>query len=391
MKLMKTLSKYKAADKFIKIALAGMLMFTTMISPAISYQQALSKTSQNTYTFGDVSATLNISDFNSSDTTVVYPESFIPVSPQIKNTGSNNMWAVLAVKIPTITMPYSNYLTGGGIRTLKTYNINSDAAFRYPAFYTVPDDDLRLHVLSNSSFFKTFMLSVHTAEEKTGGQACSDGWTVLGRTGPITSGSDSFSVYYYGYNSTLSPNQVADAPFKGLLSANFQNYYYKSSSTTVTEKDYGNEIFSKNLGVEMRLFAIQSDGGEYSNINDVWKNCKTPFSVFGTSSVVNSNNINSYTKGSHEVQFTVSKDVKKLLVYSATKYGNENADNKGQVIDLTGATSETVQITGYEDALKLVTVNVDFSESGIYMVKACSDKTDAFVNPLDMGQITVTE
>ena len=108
MKLMKTLSKYKAADKFIKIALAGMLMFTTMISPAISYQQALSKTSQNTYTFGDVSATLNISDFNSSDTTVVYPESFIPVSPQIKNTGSNNMWAVLAVKIPTITMPYSN-------------------------------------------------------------------------------------------------------------------------------------------------------------------------------------------------------------------------------------------------------------------------------------------
>lgn len=389
MKLMKTLSKYKAADKFIKIALAGMLMFTTMISPAISYQQALSKTSQNTYTFGDVSATLNISDFNSSDTTVVYPESFIPVSPQVKNTGNNNMWAVLAVKIPTITMPYSNYLTG---RASKTYD--RAGVFRYPAFYTVPDDDLTLPYLSNSAALKALFTVENVpanAEETAGGQYCSDGWTVLGRTGPITSGSDSFSVYYYGYNSTLSPNQVADAPFKGLLSANFQNYYYRSSSTTVTEKDYGNEIFSKNLGVEMRLFAIQSDGSEYSNIKDVWKNCKTPFSVFGTSSVVNSNNINSYTKGSHEVQFTVSKDVKKLLVYSATKYGNENADNKGQVIDLTGATSETVHITGHEDALKLVTVNVDFSESGIYMVKACSDNTDAFVNPLDMGQITVTE
>lgn len=389
MKLMKILSKYKAADKFIKIALAGMLMFTTMISPAISYQQALSKTSQNTYTFGDVSATLNISDFNSSDTTVVYPESFIPVSPQIKNTGSNNMWAVLAVKIPTITMPYSNYLTG---RLSKTYD--KSGSFRYPAFYTVPDDNLSLGYLSNSAALKAQFTAENVpanAEETAGGQYCSDGWTVLGRTGPITSGSDSFSVYYYGYNSTLSPNQVADVPFKGLLSANFQNYYYRSSSTTVTENDYGNEIFSKNLGVEMRLFAIQSEGSEYSNIKDVWKNCKTPFSVFGTSSVVNSNNINSYTKGSHEVQFTVSKDVKKLLVYSATKYGNENADNKGQVIDLTGATSETVHITGHEDALKLVTVNVDFSESGIYMVKACSDNTDAFVNPLDMGQITVTE
>ena len=302
------------------------------------------------------------------------------------------MWAVLAVKIPTITMPYSNYLTGGAIRTLKTYD--KTGSFRYPAFYTVPDDNLRLGYLSNSAALKAQFTSENVpanAEKTAGGQYCSDGWTVLGRTGPITSGSDSFSVYYYGYNGTLSPNQVADAPFKGLLSANFQNYYYKSSSTTVTENDYGNEIFSKNLGVEMRLFAIQSEGSEYSNIKDVWGNCKTPFSVFGTSSVVNSNNINSYTKGSHKVQFTVSKDVKKLLVYSATKYGNENADNKGQVIDLTGATSETVHITGHEDALKLVTVNVDFSESGIYMVMACSDNTDAFVNPLDMGQITVTE
>lgn len=390
MKLMKTLSKYKAADKFIKIALAGMLMFTTMISPAISYQQALSKTSQNTYTFGDVSATLNISDFNSSDTTVVYPESFIPVSPQIKNTGSNNMWAVLAVKIPTINMPYSYRLLSN--RPIQTYD--RARSFRYPAFYTVPKDSSSLAGLSNASNLKTIGVNdVYGTqnEAKVGVQMCSSNWTVLGSVGPITSGSDSFSVYYYGYNGTLSPNQVADAPFKGLLSANFQNYYYKSSSTTITEKDYGNEIFSKNLGVEMRLFAIQSDGSEYSNIKDVWKNCKTPFSVFGTSSVVNSNNINSYTKGSHEVQFTVSKDVKKLLVYSATKYGNENADNKGQVIDLTGATSETVQITGHEDALKLVTVNVDFRESGIYMVKACSDNTDAFVNPLDMGQITVTE
>lgn len=384
MKLFETLSKHKAADKFIKIALAGMLLFTAMISPAISYQQALSKTSENTYTFGDVSATLNISEFNTTDDTVVYPESYIPVSPQVKNTGNNNMWAVLAVKIPTITMPYSNYLTGG-IRTLKTYNINSDAAFRYPAFYTVPDDDLRMHVLSNSSFFKTSMLSVHTAEEKTGGQACSDGWTVLGRTGPITSGSDSFSVYYYGYNKTLSPNQVASSPFEGLLSANFQNYYYKNS----TEEKYSNEIFTKNLGVEMRLFAIQSEGSEYTNIKDVWSNCKTPFSIFGTSSVVNANNVNSYTAGSHDVQFTVSKDVQKLLVYNATKYGNENADNKGQIIDLTGATSEDINITGYTDGLKLVTVKVGFNESGIYKVKACADNTDAFVNPLDMGQISV--
>lgn len=384
MKLFEILSKHKAADKFIKIALAGMLLFTAMISPAISYQQALSKTSENTYTFGDVSATLNISEFNTTDDTVVYPESYIPVSPQVKNTGNNNMWAVLAVKIPTITMPYSNYLTGG-IRTLKTYNINSDAAFRYPAFYTVPDDDLRMHVLSNSSFFKTSMLSVHTAEEKTGGQACSDGWTVLGRTGPITSGSDSFSVYYYGYNKTLSPNQVASSPFEGLLSANFQNYYYKNS----TEEKYSNEIFTKNLGVEMRLFAIQSEGSEYTNIKDVWSNCKTPFSIFGTSSVVNANNVNSYTAGSHDVQFTVSKDVQKLLVYNATKYGNENADNKGQIIDLTGATSEDINITGYTDGLKLVTVKVGFNESGIYKVKACADNTDAFVNPLDMGQISV--
>lgn len=386
MKLFETLSKHKAADKFIKIALAGMLLFTAMISPAISYQQALSKTSENTYTFGDVSATLNISEFNTTDDTVVYPESYIPVSPQVKNTGNNNMWAVLAVKIPTITMPYSNYLAGGAIRTLKTYD--KTGSFRYPAFYTVPDDELRLRHLSNSNANKTLMLSEHVqanAEDLSGGQACSDGWTVLGRTGPITSGSDSFSVYYYGYNKTLSPNQVAEAPFEGLFSANFQNYYYKNS----TEEKYSNEIFTKNLGVEMRLFAIQSEGSEYTNIKDVWSNCKTPFSIFGTSSVVNANNVNSYTAGSHDVQFTVSKDVQKLLVYNATKYGNENADNKGQIIDLTGATSEDINITGYTDGLKLVTVKVGFNESGIYKVKACADNTDAFVNPLDMGQISV--
>lgn len=387
MKLFETLSKHKAADKFIKIALAGMLLFTAMISPAISYQQALSKTSENTYTFGDVSATLNISEFNTTDDTVVYPESYIPVSPQVKNTGNNNMWAVLAVKIPTITMPYSNYLTG---RVSKTYD--KTGSFRYPAFYTVSNDDLRLDSISNSAFINSRMISdkIPTNDEDvSGGQFCSDGWTVLGRTGPITSGSDSFSVYYYGYNKTLSPNQVASSPFEGFLSANFQNYYYRSSSGTVTEKKYSNEIFTKNLGVEMRLFAIQSEGSEYTNIKDVWSNCKTPFSIFGTSSVVNANNVNSYTAGSHDVQFTVSKDVQKLLVYNATKYGNENADNKGQIIDLTGATSEDINITGYTDGLKLVTVKVGFNESGIYKVKACADNTDAFVNPLDMGQISV--
>lgn len=397
MKFYKKLSKYKVANKFLKVALAGMLLFTMLIPAAVSYQQAMTSTSENTYAIGDgVSATLNVATQVSNSQNLIYPGEYIPMKPVITNTGKSSIWAILAVKIPAANNPYTSsriYSTDMWSRDVKT-------AY-YPAFYSVDSYENMYGLETPSLLISTNTLYDIYAYEDTDNiydlkQACNDGWVSLTVNSTNSSGEkteadatcfdyvkedNGYYIYYYGYKTTIgSGQQPTKAPFDGMVAANFQELVYGIFDVGNSDVAYYDcKEMQTNSSVEMRLFAIQSEG--LDSVQDAWTKNKDKLSLFGSTSIVNVTTQTDYTKGRNDVVFTVTKDVQQIKVTNETS-------GKSEVFDMSSATNVTV---GDVDAngLRKVTLKVNFDSTGVYKAEVSANTDGTFANAVIMGYSTV--
>lgn len=399
MKIAKKLSKYKITDKFIKTALAGMLIFTTLIPSAVSYQQAMTTTSENTYSIGEgVSATLNI---QSAQQNVVYPGEYIPMKPIISNTGSVPVWIVLAVKIPSTNNPYRP-----GTMAFDPYYpfVNEDQSVYYPAFYTVSHNSYTGEIeLSNSDNSNHGGFEIDEEKESQGKdkicldtsyeQKTNDGWSLLnivkedGTTSkdPVVNTDyaaqeNGYYIYYYGYQTVLrANNQPEEAPFEGVLPANFQEVGLSVYSDKQEVSLYDCNEFNQNINVEMRLFAIQSS--EFSSVDEAWAKNKAKLSVFGNTSIVNVTTESEYTAGRHELVFDVTKDVQQIKFTNTTS-------GKSETFTLTNGTNVKVEDAD-KNGIKKVTLNVNFDSTGTYEASVCADDTSTFINVVTIGYVKI--
>lgn len=398
MKIAKKLSKYKITDKFIKTALAGMLIFTTLIPSAVSYQQAMTTTSENTYSIGDgVSATLNI---QSAQQNVVYPGEYIPMKPIVSNTGSVPVWAILAVKIPSMNNPYRPE----GIAVDPMYPfVNEDQSVYYPAFYTVAHDSTGAIEVAYSDNSNHGGLEIEDEKEAQGKdticldasyeQKANDGWSLLNivkedgtsTKDPVVNTDyavqeDGYYIYYYGYQTVLrANNQPEEAPFEGILPANFQEVGLPAFSGKQEVNLYDCNEFNQNINVEMRLFAIQSS--EFSSVDEAWAKNKAKLSVFGNTSIVNVTTESEYTAGRHELVFDVTKDVQQIKFTNTTS-------GKSETFTLTNGTNVKVEDAD-KNGIKKVTLNVNFDSTGTYEASVCADDTSAFINAVTVGYVKI--
>lgn len=398
MKITKKLSKYKITDKFIKTALAGMLIFTTLIPSAVSYQQAMTTTSENTYSIGEgVSATLNI---QSSQQNVVYPGEYIPMKPIISNTGSVPVWAILAVKIPSMNNPYR---PGEMAFDIMYPFVNEDQSAYYPAFYTIShysDGKLMLYGNDNSNHGGFEIEDEKKAQGKdkiyldtSYEQRTNDGWSLLNivkedgtsTKDPVVNTDyaaqeNGYYIYYYGYQTVLRANsQPEEAPFEGLLPANFQEVGLSVNSDKQEVSLYNCNEFTQNINVEMRLFAIQSS--EFSSVDEAWAKNKAKLSVFGNTSIVNATTEAEYTAGRHELVFDVTKDVQQIKFTNTTS-------GKSETFTLTNGTNVKVEDVD-KNGIKKVTLNVNFDSTGTYEASVCADDTSTFINAVTVGYVKI--
>lgn len=399
MKIAKKISKYKITDKFIKTALAGMLIFTTLIPSAVSYQQAMTTTSENTYSIGEgVSATLNI---QSSQQNVVYPGEYIPMKPIISNTGSVPIWIILAVKIPSMNNPYRP-----GLMAFDPFYpfVNEDQSAYYPAFYTIPHSsytgkvDLLYYDNSNHGGFEIDEEKEAQGKDKicldaSGEQRTNDGWSLLNivkEDGTSTKlpvvntdyavQENGYYIYYYGYQTVLRANsQPEETPFDGILPANFQEVGLSVLSDKQEVNLYDCNEFKQNINVEMRLFAIQ--GSEFSSVDDAWAKNKAKLSVFGNTSIVNVTTESEYTAGRHELVFDVTKDVQQIKFTNTTS-------GKSETFTLTNGTNVKVEDVD-KNGIKKVTLNVNFDSTGTYEASVCADDTSTFINAVTVGYVKI--
>lgn len=399
MKISKKLSKYKITDKFIKTALAGMLIFTTLIPSAVSYQQAMTTTSENTYSIGEgVSATLNV---QSSQQNVVYPGEYIPMKPIVSNTGSVPVWIILAVKIPSMNNPYRP-----GAMAFDPYYpfVNEDQSVYYPAFYTVSHSSYTGKVelcYSDNSNHGGFEID-DEKEIQGKNKICLDtsyeqktnkGWNLLNivkEDGTLTKDpvvntdyavqENGYYIYYYGYQTVLRANsQPEEAPFEGILPANFQEVGLSVFSDKQEVNLYDCNEFNQNINVEMRLFAIQSS--EFSSVDEAWAKNKAKLSVFGNTSIVNVTTESEYTAGRHELVFDVTKDVQQIKFTNTTS-------GKSETFTLTNGTNVKVE-NADKNGIKRVTLSVNFDSTGTYEASVCADDTSTFINAVTVGYVKI--
>lgn len=398
MKIAKKLSKYKITDKFIKTALAGMLIFTTLIPSAVSYQQAMTTTSENTYSIGEgVSATLNI---QSAQQNVVYPGEYIPMKPIVSNTGSVPVWAILAVKIPSMNNPYKP--EGVAIDPMYPF-VNEDQSVYYPAFYTIAHDSTGTIELGYGDNSNHGGLEIEDEKEAQGKdkiyldtsyeQITNDGWSLLNivkedgtsTKDPVVNTDyaaqeNGYYIYYYGYQTVLRANsQPEEAPFEGLLPANFQEVGLSVHSDKQEVSLYNCNEFTQNINVEMRLFAIQSS--EFSSVDEAWAKNKAKLSVFGNTSIVNVTTEAEYTAGRHELVFDVTKDVQQIKFTNTTS-------GKSEMFALTNGTNVKVE-NADKNGIKKVTLNVNFDSTGTYEASVCADDTSTFINAVTVGYVKI--
>lgn len=371
-----------------------MLVFTTLIPTAVSYQQAMTSTSENTYAIGDgVSATLNVATQVSNSQNLIYPGEYIQMKPVITNTGKSSIWAILAVKIPAANNPY-------------TASPPADVWYKdvkntyYPAFYSVYSEE-DMYGLDIPAVWQTGNKDVWVGECNDAGicefsQDCNDGWVALTTNSTDSSGNttqtdatcfdyvkedNGYYIYYYGYKTTLgSGAQPTKAPFDGMVAATFQELVYTLfDAGTESVAYYDCKEMNTNSSVEMRLFAIQSEG--LDSVQEAWAKNKDKLSLFGSTSIVNVTTQTEYTKGRNDVVFTVTKDVQQIKVTNETS-------GKSEVFDISSATNVTV---GDVDAngLRKVTLKVNFDSTGIYKAEVSANTDGTFTNTVIMGYSTV--
>lgn len=395
-KFFKKLSKYKVANKFLRVAIAGMLLFTMLIPTAVSYQQAMTSTSENTYAIGDgVSATLNVATQVSNSQNLIYPGEYIQMKPVITNTGKSSIWVILAVKIPAANNPYTASVMVGDLwsRDIK------DAY--YPAFYSVRNAedmyglDYPELLTTGNRYFDNYNYD-ETDNIYNWQQDCNDGWVALTTNSTDSSGNttqtdttcfdyvkedNGYYIYYYGYKTTLgSGAQPTNAPFDGMVAATFQELVYTIFDAGAESVAYYDcKEMNTNSSVEMRLFAIQSEG--LDSVQDAWAKNKDKLSLFGSTSIVNVTTQTEYTKGRNDVVFTVTKDVQQIKVTNETS-------GKSEVFDMSSTTNVTV---GDVDAngLRKVTLKVNFDSTGIYKAEVSANTDGTFTNTVIMGYSTV--
>lgn len=429
----KKIFSFKTAHGFLKVAIAGMLAFSMLIPTAVSYQQAISGSSENVYSIGDgIDVSLYVKQ-GTSDTDFVYPTEEICFEPIIKNNGNESAWVVLAVKIPSMSQPFTGRGTGFFAYTVN-YHVWSDNKLYYPAFFSAGENDYtksnesiidlydtQKSPLSNISSYidgnEAFKFSISDSNPFAGdsplisekdqerirdqlqdelsyfdSDTCSvnDNWVHLGTNVDHAYQDNGFYIFYYGYNMPVGSGKEV-SPFPRMFSANFQDKVTVAADDetkvgydlNATVKDIDCQYRDCNIGVEAKAYAIQTsyaeNGNAKSDIADIWEENKSQFPVFGSETVVNVVTSTSYTAGKHDIEFVVTKDVQSLQIKNATT---------GEIVTIADVSSAT----GTETDFKTVTVSVDFKTSGVYQVSASASASatdDDYVNAVDMGRIEV--
>lgn len=380
MKTIKKLLKYKTADKFIKIALSVMLIFTVLISPAVSYQQAMTATSENTYTIGEgVSATLNIQTDTKTSDKKIYPNEYIQMTPIVTNTGVSPIWTVLAIKVPSMKNVFTPYKSNQWLNIDGA--VHFDEVKYYPAFYTVPSGDTGYvrdytYGVTNSDYNMDLLAQL---PDTPWSQKCAEGWTLLEINQDYANKDNGFFIYYFGYN-TLLNRQESITPFEGVMAANFQEIVHGGISWKEVKR-YKSSETSENIGLEMRLFAVQA--GTTATILETWDNAHSKFSVFGNTSILNNTVKSEYSKGRHEITLYITKDIQQIKII------NKNS-NVSEIYDLDESPYVTSVSASDSNGVRIITLNANFDSSGVYEAVVSSDKSE-FVNPVNLGYVKVTQ
>lgn len=404
MSKLKKVFNMKTAHGFLRMAIAGMLVFSMLIPTAVSYQQAISSSSENVYSIGDgINVSLRVRQ-GESDT--LYPVDEVDFEPIVTNNGSQAAWVVVAVKIPSMSQPFSAKDSSWG-----TINYHINKGTYYPALYVVEkahndgsDDAFEIWCYSEgqSNYWSHYTdrqdrlnymygFGDYTEED--------DEWVGLDINTDYAYQENGFYIYYYGYRTSVNSGKSV-SPFSRLVSANFQDkvtvgVQYDSDGNPVLNesivgynylvlKDIDCQYRNCNIGVEAKAYAIQTsyaeNGNAESNITDIWEANKSKFPAFGSETVVNVVTSTSYTTGEHDIEFVVTKDVQSLQIKNATT---------GKVVTV----SDTQSAVDTGTDFKTITVPVDFQASGVYQVSASSKASavkDDYINAVDMGYIEVT-
>lgn len=346
-RLMSELKNRIPIKAIISAGLSAMLLFSAFINPAVSYQQAMTSTSENVFSIGEnLSANLNVIKDTSIVNQIIYPNEFISFEPVIENTSEVPVWTILAVKIPAIQ-------NGNNVM---------------PAFYST------LFKNSIPEQIESDLLYCKESDD------FATGWTLLEVNREYAYSENGYFIYYFGYDIPLKAHEIATSPFDGFMSADIKNISTDLSSNIPTGKE-----FYTNMSIESRLFIIQEEAGiEGSNyhVTNAWNNTKNKFSVFGGTSIINAAFYSAYTAGKHTVEFKITKDIQEIQITNiSTKKSEVIAINNNPDV-----TTGEVDHNGVYSAF----ININFQDSGVYEAAARSDSGSEFINSVNFGYITIT-
>lgn len=449
-KLKKALS-LKTAHGFLRAAIAGMLIFSMLIPTAVSYQQAISSSSENVYSIGDgVDVSLRI---RQGESDVLYPVEEIDFEPIVTNNGKQSAWVVLAVKIPSMSQPFTGHGSGFFAYTVN-YHVWRDNKLYYPAFFSAGKDDYtdinasvidlyeiqktplngitqyitdgtqisKLSVGDINPFIdasdegsenvpgisETYQKAIYDTLQQQLNEFCgyNDNWEPLGINTEYAYQDNGFYIYYYGYNMPVNSGKSV-SPFSTMFSANFQDKVtvaidggedklkYDSDGNPIideTKAGYYLNAIVKDIDCQYRNCNIGVEAKAYAIQTSYAKNGNAESNIVN---IWNENKSKFPAFGSESVVNVVTStsytagehDVEFVITKDVQSLQIKNTTT-GKIVTVADTQSATDTGTDF----KTVIVPVNFETSGVYQVSASSNASavkDDYINAVDMGYIKV--
>lgn len=344
----------KASKYILRILLCSILIFSMLIGDAYSYQEAKTQTSENTYTFGDVSATLNnVELITHRNDHLLYPSQFFEVQPEIANTGSSDIWTILAIKVSSINVPYANESSRENFEE-PTAIIDRDTYI--PSFYPIKPESRYVWKEGYKEYWYLNNYGNHSLDyyEENNSTLAPMGiyskWELLYIDEKYSQTEGGFFVYYLGYKDKLEPNQVAPTPFDAIMTANVTrssvSYFgYLENTQFISYEDLCNsnyhadtDIFDKNMNISLKLFAIQADYNEkITDIQGAYNYLNEKNELFGNNTIVSAtidtgvnenNKLKTYTHVTDDIHHIV---IKSESGYSSDIINTSNPDENGLI------------------------------------------------------------
>lgn len=380
----------KPLNKIMKALLACTLIFTCLIGPATSYQQAMSETQKNSYSIGNVSVQLNITKDYNAGNTEVYPVEYFKMEPTITNVGSNPSWVILGVKIPSLSLPYSGY-------TIANIGFHDNGEVYYPAFYTNKAETgytEYAYGVDNAGMFGTkITVDVDGASKEVWDMFLDPAWEIIDCNDTYAERENGFYIYYFGLKKPLGANLTAPAitPFSGFTAANFQDVAnIRNSDGTYTLKSYDASAAYKNLGIEMKAFAVQTglnENNEIESVKTAWSKYTQSDSqyLFGENSIINTSlpskidrpdkTVEDGGTGGHSIIFYVTPDVKRIKI--------DDINNDKSIIYTLDETN-TIPI---DENITQVELEILLNDTVYQASTSTTDSEEDFTNTVNLGYV----